>query len=269
MLTGAPMGPEKEEGLKNYEAKYFKEKIGDTSVYFSNWQEVPQELIEKIESIKKTNNYLDYKQGDTYIFSQINNKDKYSDNYLDCTGILLTGLGKNTGKRVSFMTHQDPSFFVENKENKKNFKEELDQEVDIFKDKCDQNSVHSIIFGGNLLKNNIKDPFDDESFVRGINDVEDVEKYFPDKYNIYQDSIYFLNFIVSKKMGTESVVALGPNDNWDGPDNSHGVNRHSLSAYFDNENNKLYLLGPTRTHEGSFEAGKIWDKIKEYKNDGK
>lgn len=267
-----------EEGDK----KYFKEKIGNIEVYFSNRQEINKSLLDNINKIKKDENYLNYSKAgqklelskmgissggpNTYVFSKIDDKDKYSDNYFDCTGLLVTGIQRGTNKKISFITHQDPEFFVKNSENKKSFKKELDNKLDDFINKCEIDSIDTVIFGGNIIASEKGDIFD-ENFVAGRDDVEDVERYFPNKYANYRDSVKLLDFIVFNKIEKHPIVALGPNDNWDSPDNTYGESKHSLSTYFDNENNKLYLVGPTRTHPESFSAKDIYEKIEELEND--
>lgn len=267
--------------IKAYEGKYFKEKIGDIKVYFSNWNDLPKALIEKVNQIKRTSNYLDYEKaqkqdelweqgilsgGDkTYVFSQTNKQDKYSDNYLDCTGLLIAGKRKKDKEKISFITHQDPKFFIENKENKKHFKNKLNEKLASFLEECDLEAINPIIFGGNLLEDKREDVFD-ENFVLGRDDVEDVDKYFPDKYRTYLDSVNFLDFVISEKTKIHPKVALGPNDNWESASNFYGENRHALSAYFDNKEMKLYLIGPTRIYPESFSADEIYQKTEEYKN---
>ena len=44
-----------------------------------------------------------------YNISPINEMSKVSNKFLDCTGLIVSGVDKETGKEISFLSHQDPT----------------------------------------------------------------------------------------------------------------------------------------------------------------
>ncbi|MFH1608539.1 MAG: hypothetical protein ABH951_00775, partial [Patescibacteria group bacterium] len=83
---------------------------------FINFYSKKDELLEKnLQNAGK----------ETYVISSIDNKNKYSLEYYDCTGVVAIGVDKETGENVSFLSHQNPAFFVENKNERKNFREDF------------------------------------------------------------------------------------------------------------------------------------------------
>ncbi len=57
---------------------------------------------------------------DTYAFSVIDERDKFSESLCDCTGLVVAGMDKPTGKNISFLSHQDPKQFLFQKKDYNN-----------------------------------------------------------------------------------------------------------------------------------------------------
>src|SRR3989344_1434835 len=53
-------------------------------------------------------NHGDY----SYVISTIDKQDKFSDGFRNCTGLLVAGQDKNTGENISFLSHEDPGYFL-------------------------------------------------------------------------------------------------------------------------------------------------------------
>ena len=51
-------------------------------------------------------NNIDWSGKHDFFISAVNNKDKFSTGYLDCTGLVIAGSCKETGENLSFLTHQ-------------------------------------------------------------------------------------------------------------------------------------------------------------------
>ncbi len=49
---------------------------------------------------------------ETYAISMIDSLDKYSKGFICCTGLVVVGKDKVTGKNISFLTHQNPKHFL-------------------------------------------------------------------------------------------------------------------------------------------------------------
>ena len=192
-----------------------------------------------------------YNSGDsTYVISLCNEKNKYSLNYFNCTGVVAVGISKITGKNVSFLSHQDPDFFINNKsETRLNFKKDIDKDFDYLISQCVPGSIDVVVFGGNK-EDVYKNSPEDDNFRIGIDDMDELLKCQFDEYN---KSIKYLNCIVKQKMGFSPIVISGPNDNFKTRD-------HSLKVYFDNENRRLYMLKPKQEESNnneSFEASNV------------
>jgi len=192
----------------------------------------------------------------SYVISECNNKDKFSHKYLNCTGVVVVGTDKKTGKNISFLSHQNPEAFLKNEIVKENFIKDFNESLDYFINNCVSGSIDAVILGGN--EEEISDPEFDENFRRGI---DDEEIFMRDRYDSYQDSIKRLHLLISKKLNFTPTVISGPNDNFKTTD-------HSLSVYFDNENRRLYQIRPEQSSENneSFEATQVENQIGKIKN---
>lgn len=100
-------------------------------VYHKNWYEWGSFLEDRFENtdapVEKVDFYESPSSQDergqrnggeqTYVISTVSEHPKYSDNYLSCTGVIIMGRDRETGKRLSLLTHQDvllPSEIIRN-----------------------------------------------------------------------------------------------------------------------------------------------------------
>ena len=120
---------------------------------------------------------------ETYAISEINEKSKSSYSYRNCTGIIVVGKNKK-GKEVSFMSHQDPTEFLDKK--KEVFINDLSQRIKEILEKTKKDTIDAIIFGGKRADRE------------------------------YQDSIKLLGDTLKKELGFEPTVMTGPNLDYDG-----------------------------------------------------
>ncbi|MCX6717290.1 MAG: hypothetical protein NTU76_01265 [Candidatus Taylorbacteria bacterium] len=49
---------------------------------------------------------------ETYVISPITEQNLFSDKYMNCTGTVGIGRDKISGKEISFISHQDPDYFI-------------------------------------------------------------------------------------------------------------------------------------------------------------
>ena len=152
--------------------------------------------------------------GRTWTISTIDDLDKFSDRFYDCTGLIVTGRDKVTGKNISFLSHQDPTQFL--KTEKRKFSSHLKDRLMEILDKCEKGTIDAVVVGG-------KYPEDDENdFTHSNGRIR----------QNYLDSIKFLSGEVQQALGFEPVVINGPKiDAYD-----YDV------AYYDNENRRLYFV---------------------------
>ncbi len=146
----------------------------------------------------------------TYVVSDINNKDKFSQEFKDCTGLVVAGRDKKTGENISFLTHQDPHYFLNGIENKNKLREDLRERIRALKERCEEGTLDARIFGGNYF---------------GEDKMEYRENYL--------NSIKFLSSETSSALGFEPVVVVGPK-NIGGQDD----------VFYDNEHRRLYIVRP-------------------------
>lgn len=165
----------------------------------------------KIEELKKME--LGNDGRNSYVISQINNLDKYSKKFYDCTGLVVAGIEKGTNQKISFMSHQNPEYFLNNKNEK--LSEALRKKIQTIKDRCEDGTVDVVIFGGRYAK------------------VREFRKSDPDRdifIKEYLESIKYLSKIVKEKLGFEPLVITGPKT-FPGGD----------YAFYDTEKGKLHL----------------------------
>ncbi len=147
----------------------------------------------------------------TYVISDINNKDKFSEGFKNCTGLVVAGKDKKTGENISFLTHQDPDYFLDGVENKNKLKEDLRERIEALKEKCEEGTLDARVFGGNYF---------------GKDEIEYRENYL--------NSIKLLSSEVSSVLGFKPVVVVGPKTVQGGQDD----------VFYDNEHRRLYIVRP-------------------------
>ncbi|MCX6736221.1 MAG: hypothetical protein NTZ13_04010 [Candidatus Parcubacteria bacterium] len=129
----------------------------------------------------------------TYVISTIDDANKFSEEFKNCTGVIVTGQDKNTGKDISFLSHEDPWFFVEQEGGTKKFTEDLRAQLLEIKNRCIPGTIDAVIAGGNYFKQ--------------INETELYTKRYRDNY---QKSIEILSKEISDILGFEPAVIIGP-----------------------------------------------------------
>lgn len=147
----------------------------------------------------------------SYAISPIDNSNKFSKGFANCTGLVVAGQDKETGENISFLSHQDPSHFLEERDNKKgHFLDDLRQRLNELKERSVDGTIDAIIVGGNYFKN-------EEGYKKQ-----------------YLGSIKLLSEEALKILGFEPVVMTGPKRVGYGRDN----------VYYDNEQRRLYIMRP-------------------------
>lgn len=153
----------------------------------------------------------------TYVISKINEKDKFSRKFYDCTGVIVVGKDIKTMKDISFMSHQDPKKCFSKENNKLNkkieeeFEKDIEEQLEKIKNKSTEKTIDALIIGGNYL-NEGKDG--DEDFYK----------------KNYEKQIKFLKEKIFEKFGFYPEVAPGPK-----------LTSGSDAIFFDNKNRRVYL----------------------------
>lgn len=199
----------------------FNERLNN--VYNVNYSSFPDDL--------KKRDFLNA-GWNTYVLSVVDNNNKFSEGFFDCTGLIVAGIDKETGKNISFLSHQDPKEFL--LEKKKDFIKHLEQRLADIKNRCVLGTIDAVIVGGKYLAGNNS---------KGVSNKK-----------IYLDSIELLSLEIKKTLGFEPVVINGPKK-ISGKDD----------IYYDNENRRLYFLRQKVNEDtGSFTQSSIEEEKKKW-----
>jgi hypothetical protein len=209
-------------------------------------KEIDSQTKEILLSIEKNGVYVNYikdndffEQGimknageSTYAISECDEKNKFGEDYCNCTGFIIVGEDKDSKKQISSMSHQYPDEFLKSK--KKEFIKDLVDTVEEIKRRTKEKSVDVVIFGGNAGGNQ--------------------NKY---NYDIYKKSIKLIGEAFKKELNFEPTVMTGPNK---------GSWRGSTKVYFDTQNRRLYILRPHQESElnESYLPSEIEEKSKKW-----
>lgn len=153
----------------------------------------------------------EFKQDGTrsYVISPVDDLDKFSESFFDCTGIIVSGKDKETGENISFLSHQDPVHILVNKKNERRFKNDLNQTLVEIKKRSVEGTIDAVIFGGKYKKGRAELQKD------------------------YLKSVKLLTTETKKILGFEPLVITGPK-----------IVSGSDDVYYDNEHRRLYVVRP-------------------------
>jgi hypothetical protein len=151
----------------------------------------------------------------SYVISPVDQYNKYSVNFANCTGVIGIGYDKNLGKNISFMSHEDPDYFLKKRKNTNLLLKDLGETLSELRDRSENGSIDAIIFGGN--------------FFHKKDSIEDYKEYQKN----YIESIKLLAHEIEDILGFEPIVIIGPKTTY-GLDN----------VYFDNKNRRLFISRP-------------------------
>ena len=202
-------------GLKDYRGNIDEELSSDISRVLNTGNALNINFNASQTELDK-NNFLNAGEK-TYVISEINSADKFGKELFNCTDLIATGISKETGKNISFISHQDPSFFLNEEQNKNQlkFKSDLRQRLLELKDMCKFGSIDVVIVGGRFYQN--------------IGDGEYVESTIVK----YPPSIKLIGGEVKDVLGFEPIVINGPK-----------TSNKSDDIYYDNEHRRLYFVRP-------------------------
>jgi hypothetical protein len=129
----------------------------------------------------------------SYLISPIGERNWFSDRYMSCTGVVAIGRDVLTGKEISFLSHQDPNYFVDgDKDKREMFSRALGDSLRALEARSEKDSVEVLLVGGN---------FNPKTASGG--------DY---KHDQYKRSIQALDQIVQGLTGFDPRVLAGPNN---------------------------------------------------------
>jgi hypothetical protein len=174
----------------------------------------------------------------SYVMSPVDGKNKISMEHVTCTGIIVTGIDKDTGENISFASHQDPEWVL--CELKDKFTDDLRKNLAEIKSRCLPNTIDAVVIGGTHRK--YQPGY--EKTVAGHQAIIDYQKN-------YLDAIKLLEEETKEILGFKPTLVNGPK--------THG----SDDYLYETKERRLYFI---RTYlnpaVGDFPASDI-DKVKD------
>ena len=151
---------------------------------------------------------------ESYFISPIDSSNKFSKSFRNCTGLVATGIDRKTGENISFLTHQDPKYFLRGAQTPdQGFIDDLRKQLQELKDRCLSGTIDAVIMGGDYFPESIH-AFRQEEYIRSI---EVVAKETQDL------------------LGFEPVVMMGPKK-------GVGSIDHKDDVFYDNNTRRLYIM---------------------------
>lgn len=176
------------------------------------WQTVETDPVTKetIELIKKGAENVEY--GPPFNLSALSEQDKFSEEYSECTGVVLVGKDKTIGRELSLLSHQNPQRL--SGAVKDQFAGELISRLDQLIEASEPGTIDVVLFGGHT------------------NTEEQTDQY--------EESIRSLSEICKSRLGFEPAVIVGPNAD---------VAKARMNVYLDTQHRRLYIVRPDQAAE--------------------
>lgn len=204
---------------------------------------VPDLLSEDVEGLDLYEGSMDarakgiIKEGKmSYAISPIDSNAKFSQEYLNCSGVVVVGIDRGNGKNISFMSHQNPSFFLHEDEDK--FKKDFISRLKEINVRCKKGTIDAVIFGGQFFK------------IHGYDDNHEIQKFFKDEY---ASSLKLLSDLIISEMGFVPNVVGGPK-----------VFYGSDTVVFDNDVRRLFVRRDVKNSHIIEKQSSDYDEIQNY-----
>lgn len=213
-------------------------KINSKDFLEGNYKNI--DFFAKEEYLKK-NNLINAGEK-TYVISPIDEDNKFSSEYHDCTGVVGSGISKETGRPISFLSHQDPyEFSLSEEPIKERFKQDIQNTLEKLKEICEPETIDIVVFGG--------------KYQPGQGTTED-----------YLAFLEIISILTKENLSMEPTVVGGPKTGMFEAD----------AVFFDNKERRLYLaredsreeeFRPKKTLDADFYRDFTIDDLDKRKND--
>lgn len=208
------------------EKKWFIERVQNTLFACNVSYYLPQKSAGQLTGWKKT-----------YTISQIDDSDKFSSWYYDCTWIVCSGISQSTSKIVSFLSHQDPSKVLY--EYKSAFIEDFYTRLWQMTEIAHPWTIDIGIFGWYI---------------------KHTDTYAHD----YTEVIKLVRDVVKKVLSNNIDVLIGPSNPKEKEKNYSTSIDESADFYYDNSNSVLFSYKPTQKTlltNMSFPVSEVYDVL--------
>jgi len=156
---------------------------------------------------KEAHNVDWYASSDPYEFSPVDEKNKESEGYKNCIGIVLTGKEKGSSKQISCVGHFNPSVFFTKYSTQEKFLHILRSKIEEVKKRSEEGSMDAAVFGGNVFEPD------------------------PSSLREYEETIQTVVEESEKCLGFAPVVIIGPK-----------TGRGQDDVSYDTENRRLFTV---------------------------
>ncbi|MBP9715081.1 MAG: hypothetical protein KBD52_01145 [Candidatus Pacebacteria bacterium] len=171
-----------------------------------------------------------------YVISNIDNTNKFSEEFLECTSVIVSGLDKETGENISFLSHQNPNDFLFRKRGE--FIQDFEKKLEEIRVRCKEGTVDAVILGGNYMDIISKNSPNGDTLAE-----------------IYVETINLLSNEVEKFFKFKPEIINGPKFNLKEQDD----------IFYDNKKRRVYFIRPeVNTNTQSFVA----DSFEDQKDEG-
>ena len=170
-----------------------------------------------------------------YGIAPINEKDKYSTRFKNCTSLVAVGRSKETGQHISTLSHQEPFSFLHHCHD--DFNRDLSRTLQFLLQHSEEGSVDIGILGGNC-------------FYGGWPNEETYAE-------MYEASILKLQEIVLRESGLDPVVLTGPNSQL----------QSEAHIFLDTQERRIFLQRAPQFHDrnnAAFLASEIREQVKAF-----
>jgi hypothetical protein len=183
--------------------------IVPATVQILDWRDDHDNLEDIREGIKDDVNYVDFDNGNldvlgergfkhdgfrSYLISPIGEENWYSDHYFNCTAVVAMGKDIKSGEEISFLSHQDPVYFIDGGDEKtEKFSQDLSGLLKELEFRSEKDTIEVFLLGGNYNSNPDKKKGEYE-------------------HRHYKESIIKLEQIVQDSLGFDPKVLAGPNN---------------------------------------------------------
>ena len=189
-------------------------------------------LFETVETIKANGENVDYyvdRSGDEprprrheelkWVFSQDNDRDKYTEGLYDCMCLIVIGTDIETGKQISLLSHLNPKRFLD-ESYREEFVAETTTLLQRIKERVRESSLSALLLGG---KQN--DAF-------GHSEI--LNEFFSGKKE-YEGSKKIISELCIRTLGISPTLPVGPNIRTE-----HG----DTSVYLSTQTRAVYIVRP-------------------------
>ncbi len=193
---------------RDFEKNFF-ERFKSPNACFLDWNNRYQNTYSPYSSQKDSG----------IMITSIDSSDKFSPEYINCTGLLL--VGKNTGgKTISCLTHQNPKY-IKDLDIENNFRDTILKLFKDFKNQTQSGTVEILSFGGNMWTNEERNALDIE---------------------INKTCLEIFGFIPKNVFGPKRDNFRGPDFDIYSDTDNEDINGFGDSVFFDTENKRLFFM---------------------------